>query len=280
MEEKNTSFLIRTLSGVVWAGVFLFCAWYGSTWRWVILLALAVIGGVYELHNLTREKGRSAEPFLSGLGALVILVGTWFRGVEGLAYGALAAVLINALTVLRREYAGALDIFARSVLTSFYLGLGTGAALLLGRGDNGGPRLVITLAALWIADTAAYIVGSLFGRHQLAPLLSPKKTVEGLVAGLLMAAGGAWVIEAFLLDADIPGKYTVILGALTALAALLGDLVVSAVKRDVGLKDTGSLIPGHGGLLDRLDSFLLAMPAVYLYLVSLQHAGLLQGIPS
>jgi len=280
MEEKNTSFLIRTLSGVVWAGVFLFCASYGSTWRWVILLALAVIGGVYELHNLTREKGRSAEPFLSGLGALVILVGTWFRGVEGLAYGALAAVLINALTVLRREYAGALDIFARSVLTSFYLGLGTGAALLLGRGDNGGPRLVITLAALWIADTAAYIVGSLFGRHQLAPLLSPKKTVEGLVAGLLMAAGGAWVIEAFLLDADIPGKYTVILGALTALAALLGDLVVSAVKRDVGLKDTGSLIPGHGGLLDRLDSFLLAMPAVYLYLVSLQHAGLLQGIPS
>jgi len=280
MEEKNTSFLIRTLSGVVWAGVFLFCAWYGSTWRWVILLSLCVIGGVYELHNLTREKGRSAEPFLSGLGALVILVGTWFRGVEGLAYGALAAVLINALTVLRREYTGALDIFARSVLTSFYLGLGTGAALLLGRGDTGGPLLVITLAALWIADTAAYVVGSLLGRHQLAPLLSPKKTVEGLIAGVLMAAAGVWALEAFLLDADIPGKYTVILGAVVALAGLLGDLAVSAVKRDAGLKDTGSLIPGHGGLLDRLDSFLLAMPAVYLYLVSLQHAGLLSGILS
>ncbi|HUT98511.1 MAG TPA: phosphatidate cytidylyltransferase [bacterium] len=277
MEEKAPNFLLRTLSGLVWAGVFLFCAWYGSTWRWVILMGLCVIGGVYEMRNLTREKGKAADPFLSGLGALVILAGAWFRGVEGLAYGSLAAVLVNALTVLRRRYEGALEIFARSVLTSFYLGLGTGAAVLLGHGTRGGPLLVVTLAALWIADTGAYIVGSLFGRHQLAPHLSPKKTVEGLVAGVVLAAGGALTLETYLLNAGIRGRYILILGVVVALAALLGDLAVSAIKRDAGLKDTGSIVPGHGGLLDRLDSFLLVMPAVCLYLISLQHIGLWNG---
>jgi phosphatidate cytidylyltransferase len=274
MEEKASNFLVRALSGLVWAGVFLFCAWYGSTWRWVLLLGLCIIGGVYEMRNLTREKGKPAEPFLSGLGALLILGGVWFRGGDGLAFGALAAVLVNALSVLRHRYEGALEIFARSVLTSFYLGLGTGAAVLLGMADKGGPLLVVTLAALWIADSGAYVVGMLFGRHQLAPHLSPKKTVEGLVASIVLAGGGAWAIEAYLLNAGLPGRYTLILGVVVALAALLGDLVVSAIKRDAGVKDTGSIIPGHGGLLDRLDSFLLVMPAVCLFLAGLRHVGL------
>ncbi|MCX7021749.1 MAG: phosphatidate cytidylyltransferase [bacterium] len=277
MEENKTNFLIRILSGLVWAGVFLFCAWNGSTWRWVILLGLCVVGGVYEMRNLTGEKGRPAEPLLSGLGALIILGGAWIRGAEGLAYGALGAVLVNALTVLRRDYVGALDIFARSVLTSFYLGLGTGAALILGLGNKGAPLLVVTLAALWIADTGAYVVGSLLGRHQLAPQLSPKKTVEGLVAGVVLAAVGAWAIENYFLNANLQGRYTLILGAVVALGAFIGDLTVSALKRDAGLKDTGNIIPGHGGLLDRLDSFLMAMPAACIYLISLHHAGLWSG---
>jgi phosphatidate cytidylyltransferase len=277
MEEKASNFLVRALSGLVWVGLFLFCAWYGATWRWVILMGLCVIGGVYEMRNLTREKGKGLDPFLSGLGALVILVGAWFRGFEGLALGSLAAVLVNALTILRHRYEGALEIFARSVLTSFYLGLGTGAAVLVGQGTKGGPLLVVTLAALWIADTGAYVVGSLLGRHQLTPNLSPKKTVEGLVAGVVLAAGGAWALEAFLLNTGIRGRYILILGVVVALAGLLGDLVVSALKRDVGVKDTGNVIPGHGGLLDRLDSFLLVMPAVCLFLIILHHIGLWKG---
>jgi phosphatidate cytidylyltransferase len=277
MEVKSGGFLLRTLSGLVWAGVFLFCAWFGSTWRWAILLALCIIGGVYELRSLTKRKGKAIEPFLSGLGAFVILVGAWFRGAEGLALGAMAAVVFNSFVILRRKYEGALELLTRGVFTSFYLGLGTGAAVLLGRGDAGGELLVVTLGTLWTADTGAYVVGSLLGRRQLTPEISPKKTVEGLVASVILAGAAAWALEAYLFDAGLRGRYTIVLGVLVALAALLGDLAVSAVKRDLGVKDTGSLIPGHGGLLDRLDSFLVVMPTAYLYFVSLHHAGLWDG---
>lgn len=278
MEEKtNGKFLTRAFSGLIWAGLFLFCAWYGATWRWFILMILCIIGGVYELRNLTRYKGKAVEPFLSGFGALLILAGAWFRGLEGVALGTFGAIFLNSLTILRHRYEGSLDLLTRGIFTSVYLGLGTGAAVLLGRGESGGELLVITLGALWIADTGAYIFGSLLGKRQLAPMLSPKKTVVGLIASIILAGVGAWVLERYLFDADLPGKFSLLLGILVALAALLGDLVISAVKRDVGVNDTGSLIPGHGGLLDRLDSFLLVMPAVYLFLVSLHHAGLWNG---
>lgn len=278
MEEKTSGkFLTRTLSGLIWAGLFLFCAWDGTTWRWVFLLALSVVAGVYELRSLTGEKGKAVEPFLSGLGALLILIGGWFRGLEGLALGALGALVLNALTIIRQVYEGSLDLLTRGVFTSLYLGLGTGAAALLGRGESGGHLLVLTLGTLWIADTGAYIFGSLFGRHQLTPKLSPRKTVEGLIAGIVLAGAGAWALESHLFDVGLLWYYALGFGLLVSLAALVGDLMISAVKRDVGVKDTGRLIPGHGGLLDRLDSFLLVMPAVYLYLTSLNHAGLWNG---
>lgn len=275
MEEKASGkFLTRTLSGLIWAGLFLFCAWDGTTWRWILLLAFSVVAGVYELRSLTGEKGKAVEPFLSGLGALLILIGAWFRGLEGLALGALGALVLNSLTIIRQIYEGSLDLLTRGVFTSLYLGLGTGAAALLGRGQSGGRLLVLTLITLWIADTGAYIFGSIFGRHRLTPKLSPRKTVEGLIAGIVFAGAGAWTLEAHLFDVGLLWYYALGFGILVSLAALVGDLMISAIKRDVGVKDTGRLIPGHGGLLDRLDSFLLVMPVVYLYLTSLHHAGL------
>ena len=278
MEEKTSGkFLTRAFSGLIWAGLFLFCAWDGTTWRWVLLLALSVVVGVYELRNLTGEKGKAFEPFLSGLGALLILIGAWYRGLEGVALGALGALILNSLTILQHRHEGSLDLLARGVFTSLYLGLGAAAAVLLGRGGSGGHLLVLTLVTLWITDTGAYVFGSIFGRYQLTPRLSPRKTIEGLIAGIVLAGGGAWALEAYLFDTGLRWYYALGFGILISLAALLGDLAVSAIKRDVGVKDTGSLIPGHGGLLDRLDSFLLVMPAVYLYLVSLHHAGLWNG---
>ncbi|RMG65728.1 MAG: phosphatidate cytidylyltransferase [Calditrichaeota bacterium] len=126
----------------------------------------------------------------------------------------------------------------------------------------GGRFLLVVLASIWICDTAAYFGGRRFGRHRLAPVVSPKKTVEGALFGLVFALGTCWLGGRWALP-QLPDRDLVATGLVVGLMGQLGDLVESRFKRDTGVKDTSSILPGHGGILDRFDSLLFVSPFLY-----------------
>src|SRR5262245_45423229 len=153
---------------------------------------------------------------------------------------------------------------ANTVFGAIYVGWLLGYAIWL-QGRVDGPQLVLFMVGVtWAGESAAYLVGSSVGRHHLAPILSPRKTVEGAVAQVIVSVAAALALGAGLLPwCSLAGAAGA--GALMGVIGQVGDLAESAIKRSVGTKDTGGLIPGHGGMLDRVDSLLFNAPALYLY---------------
>jgi len=150
------------------------------------------------------------------------------------------------------------------VMGVLYIGL-TLSYLLLIRGLPDGALLIFFVVVVtWAGDTGAYLAGKTLGRHALAPVISPKKTYEGLAGGFLLACTLGLMARGWFLPAFSLGD-CLVLGLLLTMAGLIGDLTESAIKRSAGFKDSGSLIPGHGGMLDRLDSLLFTAPAFYYY---------------
>ncbi len=184
---------------------------------------------------------------------------------------AIAALLIIALTWQMRHREGSPTAnWALTVAGGIYLGLAGQHFILLRQLSNGQWWLLLALTGTWLADSGAYFVGRKFGVHKMTPSLSPKKSWEGLAGG---AAFGlilnALIAVAFsrLLGLDFPWWAGAALGLIGALIGVLGDLSISMIKREVGAKDSGHIIPGHGGVLDRLDSLLFTIVASYYFLV-------------
>ena len=150
------------------------------------------------------------------------------------------------------------------VMGVLYIGLSLGHLLLIRALPDGAWLIFFVVLVTWAADTGAYIAGKAMGRHPLSPLVSPKKTYEGLAGGMALACLGAVVARGWFLPA-ISLTSCLVLGVFLTLAGLAGDLAESAMKRSTGVKDSGALIPGHGGMLDRLDSLLFTGPAFYYY---------------
>jgi phosphatidate cytidylyltransferase len=130
----------------------------------------------------------------------------------------------------------------------------------------GGIWLWFLLVVIWVTDTAAYFVGRAFGRHKLSPIISPKKTIEGFLGGLVFGTSAAFVFSLLALQ-DIAKWQILVAGFMISLFGQLGDLVESLLKRRVGIKDSSGIIPGHGGVLDRFDSTLFALPTLYFLLI-------------
>jgi phosphatidate cytidylyltransferase len=255
----------RILVGAAGLPVVLGLVWLGGWW----LFALVAFAGVVGTHEFV-TMARPLRPLAPALYAAVLLsfVGAETGGVVWLL-GGFAAVfpLAFLLNVLARTRAPATAAIGSTVLGAAWIGLGLGFVLLL-RHLHREPRLLTftVLLSVFAADTAAYAVGRLVGRHRLAPRLSPGKTWEGLVAGF---AGGIFVAFVALYDARnsyLSVWQAVVLGLVVVLAAVTGDLFESALKRDMEVKDTGRLLGGHGGILDRVDALLFAAAAAY-YLV-------------
>jgi phosphatidate cytidylyltransferase len=146
-----------------------------------------------------------------------------------------------------------------------YVGWLLGFGILLHHTSPLGDELVLFVVGVtWIGETAAYLVGSTLGRHKLAPITSPRKTVEGALAQVVVSVGAGAALGSWLLPA-CGGALALGGGALLGVIGQFGDLAESAVKRSAGTKDTGGLIPGHGGVLDRIDSLLFNLPAFYYF---------------
>ena len=252
-----TAVLLPVVLGLVWVG-----GWW--------LFGLAVVGGLLALHELY-GMARALRPIVIGgyAGLVLTLLGAQLGGPEWLLLGILAtlpAALLSFFVSSARQSAVA----GFSITLLGVAWVGGGLALLLLLRDlpvDGRLLLFTTMLTVFADDTAAFFVGRAIGRHRLAPAISPGKSWEGFVAGTLAAV----VVPFFALyeqDVLTTGE-SLVLGLVIGLAATLGDLFESAVKRDLGVKDSGSLLAGHGGVLDRLDSLLWAGPAAYVALLAL-----------
>lgn len=236
---------------------------------------LSIIAGVTalacdELLGMARGMGLPARRWPPVLLVVALLAAAWTFGVGGL--GVAVIVVVTVLPTLRiadpQAPRGSLGGVAAEFVSVLYLGA-TGACLgwLLLWPDHpqGIKLLAFFLFCIWVGDSGAYYVGRRFGRHKMAPRISPNKTLEGLAGGILAtfaaAAAAAWALRL-----GLDAIHVAALAALLAIAAPLGDLVESLFKRDSGVKDSSSLLPGHGGFLDRTDSLLYAAPFVLGYL--------------
>jgi len=228
------------------------------------VIALASLFALRELANALKERGIVLPLVPVCVGGLGILAAGYFSG-----EGALASVLaLTAVAILVWRLADGAEGYLRDatagILAVVYVPFLAGFAALLTAEDQGAQRVILFLILVVCNDTGGYATGVLIGRHPLAPKISPKKSWEGLV-GSLVTAGAAGAIGMNLL---LHGEYWqgAVTGAAVVVSATLGDLCESMIKRDLGIKDMGHLLPGHGGIMDRLDSLLPTAPVVYLLL--------------
>ncbi|MFI7404790.1 phosphatidate cytidylyltransferase [Streptomyces sp. NPDC049541] len=237
------------------------------------VVAVAVVVGLWELTSRLQErKGIKAPLVPLALGGGAMVVAGYVRGAEG----AWVAMALTALAVLvwrmTEPPEGYLKDVTAGVFAAFYVPfLATFVALMLTAED--GPWRVLTFLLLTVvSDTGAYAVGWRFGSHKLAPRISPGKTREGLVGAVTFAMVAGALCMQFLID-DGAWWQGLILGLAVAASATLGDLGESMIKRDLGIKDMGTLLPGHGGIMDRLDSLLPTAPVVWLLMVLFVGSG-------
>jgi phosphatidate cytidylyltransferase len=237
-------------------------AYLGGWW----LFALALAGGIVALHELY-AMSRELRPLVLGgyLGFVLALLGLQLGGIPWMLGGILATLAFSFVVFgLSDSRPSATASFGVTLLGVVWIGAGIGFLLLVRDvPENGFWALMAVLFTVFAADAAAFFVGRAIGRHKMAPGISPGKSWEGFVAGVLAAMGTAFVILYKDRDEFLTGVEALALGAAIALAAVLGDLFESAVKRDREVKDSGRLLGGHGGMLDRLDSLLWAGPAAY-----------------
>ncbi|MET9913314.1 phosphatidate cytidylyltransferase [Streptomyces sp. NPDC006476] len=237
------------------------------------VVAVAVVVGLWELTSRLAERKDIKAPLVPlALGGAAMVVAGYVRGAEG-AWVAMAltalAVLVWRMTAPPENYLR--DVTA-GVFAAFYVPfLATFVALMLAADD--GPWRVLTFLLLTVvSDTGAYAVGWRFGKHKLAPRISPGKTREGLLGAVTFAMVAGALCMQFLID-DGAWWQGLLLGLAVAASATLGDLGESMIKRDLGIKDMGTLLPGHGGIMDRLDSLLPTAPVVWLLMVLFVGSG-------
>ncbi|WP_027658827.1 phosphatidate cytidylyltransferase [Salinispora fenicalii] len=230
----------------------------------VVVVAGALAVGCWEM---TRAVGRAGvHPPLVPLAAGSVLVAglAWFAGPDALTLGLVVTVLGALVWRLGDGLAGFRRDALATTLIAVYVPFLGGFAALMVAAEDGALRVLVTMVAVVLSDTGGYAAGANFGRHPMAPTISPKKSWEGLAGSLGAAAlGGALLIWLLF---DVAPWWGALFGVAVSTAAVLGDLAESMIKRDLGVKDMSNLLPGHGGLMDRLDSVLFALPTAYLLL--------------
>jgi len=261
--------LKRVLTALALAPIALALTWLGG-WGFALLVAFAVVVSQFELYSLMRQADiRPMVPLGLVLGLLAALHPRLPWALLVLVAGGIVLLMVF---VFRRteqplsDISGTLlGVFYPAFLLSFAITLREADGFPLMEGD-GFWLMVTVLVGVWGADTFAYFTGRAFGKTKLLPAVSPKKTWEGAIGGLFGAFAIIAVFKVFALSQALGWIDVVALGVCCGVAGPLGDLLVSRFKRSVGAKDTGNWLPGHGGLLDRLDAAILAVPLATLYL--------------
>lgn len=277
MTDKMKNLLVRTASGIVLVAV-VFGAVLWSPWSLCALVALLIVGGMAEFYALARKCGSEPQPVIGIVSGLAVLAVACLSGFSGSGRFALLLFLpLSFICELWRKSEHPLLNIGATLMGVFYVAVPFSLLFLLaypcGVCDASFAALQFVcnrmtllgfIVIIWANDVCAYLVGWAFGRHPLFPRLSPKKSWEGFIGGLAGAVGFG-LLAACLLEWSC--GFWAGLALVASLAGVAGDLVESMFKRSAGVKDSGSFIPGHGGVLDRFDALLLATPFVFAYIL-------------
>lgn len=262
---------IRLATAAVMIPLILGLLFFGPAWGWLLFILVIALVGAHELFGMTHP----GDPMARAAGVLLtwaVMLAIWFFEQRPTVLLTVFIVVPFASMVLTLWRLGDIPTAALRIAAStfgpLWIGGGLGAiAVLRARGGEDGAALVVlSLGLAWLGDTGGYFAGRAFGKHKLYEAVSPKKTVEGAIGGVASTVLGAVAIR-FMILPSLPIRDAVILGALGSVSGIMGDLGESLLKRSVGVKDSGGIVPGHGGILDRIDAVLMTAPIVLLYLV-------------
>ena len=242
---------------------------------WPGFFFLVVIGGVVvlsliEFYQMMERKGIKPFKIFGVSGGLLLYLIMYYGYGKSPSYLGLSLTFLTLsvliIPLIKRSVAQESLNAAVTLLGIFYIAWLLSHLALLGKLPRGPDYVVLAIAVAWLGDAFAYFFGVHWGKHKLLPQVSPKKSVEGGIAGLAGSIIGAFLFSK-LLGLDFSGGHTLILGFLLGIGGELGDLSESVFKRDARVKDSGNSLPGHGGFLDKIDSFLFTAPILYYYLV-------------
>lgn len=284
--QRNPSALVqRVLSAVVLLPLVVVCVWWGF-WPFTMLTVAAAVVGLSELYAAFSHGGYQSNYALGAVVATLVLSAMIVRALTDvdLLAPALGLAVMISLAACASHHArhGAVAEWALTLGGALYIGGLLGFLILLRALETplrngllaplqpqpGAAWIALVLMATWGQDVFAYFVGKRWGRRRMAPSLSPRKTWEGAAGGMLGALAGAFLALA-LFGLPLSLWATALIGVVAGIAGPIGDLSESFIKRQAGLKDAGTLIPGHGGILDRIDSVLFSAPAIYITLMIL-----------
>jgi len=261
--------MTRILSAVVLLSVLIATVWFlPPLWTLVVAEAAALVAFV-EYAALAARLGGPIPRVVIGAAVLAACASVGLQAVSLEIVLMTALVLVGALAVGGGQPGpGVLRDAAVAVFPVLYIGLPLGALAAI-RAMGGRAAILVLLVVMVVSDSAQYYTGRTFGRRPLAPSISPKKTVEGALGGLIFGTA-AMIVAGLRVFAEPRPLLLAILGATVVALGIVGDLFESLLKRSAGVKDSSALIPGHGGVLDRLDSWLFAAPAYYVFVRYLQ----------
>lgn len=256
-------FLIRAASGIVYAAVIIFAIVYGGWALWTLAMAFAVIG-ICELDRMGMGFSSKTMPvFIIDVLAVLSLISLAICPYSIILWIILQVIRLILVAGLRKKYP---DQKFSPVATAY---IGLPFCFMVYDPMHRLPLLIFVM--LWLNDSGAYIIGSLTGRHKLCPSISPNKTWEGFIGGVAITLLGTYFLQRYCSSFFGMETYDLgiwmLLAASTCIFGTIGDLIESKLKRIYGYKDSGNWIPGHGGLLDRIDSFLIAFPVAFLILL-------------
>ncbi len=275
--------MTRVLSALVLLPVVIGAIWFLPWWGTLLLALIAAVLAFFEYRHIAEKLGASVP---AGIGGIAVALACLEVAVADRPFGDVvkngvlhtvvgnqlhvlfltAMIVVGAMSVARgRPGPTALADAGATLFAPIYVGLPLGALVAIRADWSGGSReaLMLLLAVIVVSDSAQYYTGRAFGRRPLSPTISPKKTTEGAIGGMVfgtlaMVAGGGYIFQS-------PLWLLAILGAAISLLGIVGDLFESLLKRSAGVKDSSNLIPGHGGVLDRIDSWLFAAPVYYVF---------------
>lgn len=261
----------RIVPGILLAAGWLFLLLKGSLYHFTAAIFLiTAIGGYEYLKMISKPKPALGRHYFLIPLIMTPLVGAALtNSVEGMQMGLICGFLLTTFFILfnyTKIVADSFVFFSQSVMGIVYIGCLFSFLLLLYRLPQGNFWMIVLVAITAGSDTGAYVIGSRYGKHKLCPSVSPKKTVEGAVGGLFFGILFGVVAGLIVLpDEDV--VFNILLAAVLVAASIVGDLTESIIKRGTDTKDSGKLLAGHGGILDRLDSMLFAAPFLYFMLI-------------